>query len=258
MIEIKGTIASEETAEYMRADASQKTATTPQDVREALANEDSDTVEINLNSGGGEVFAGSEIYNLLRSSDKEIHINITGFAGSAASVIACAGDVVKMSPVSYFMIHNAYGSANDDALNVVNEGILNAYVLRTGLDREKLRTMMQDETYISAGEAIKLGFANALMYEEDDAQMVAQVKGEGMPEETKTDVEVKTEEVDMAEILAFLKKIDGRLDDIEKAMETEETEEEATPEKEEQPTAPVENELSNEEIVNAVMEKLFA
>lgn len=248
MIEIKGMISSEETAKWWREENEQKSITTPEDVKDALEAETGDIVEINLNSGGGEVFSGSEIYNLLRSSDKEIHINITGLAGSAASVIACAGDVVKMSPVSYIMIHNAWGGSNEDALATINEGILNAYVLRTGLERETLRKMMDAETFISAGEAVEMGFADGLMYEDDDAQLVAKLKGET----NMTDKKNEVDDTKLDEILELVKSIDTRLTDIESKLSEADDDNPDGDDKKSDP-AGTENAMTKEEIVDAVI-----
>lgn len=106
------------------------------------------------------------------SGDVTVWINSPGgdgIAASAASVIAMAGEVVAMSPVSMLMIHNpatlAVGDADElgraiDMLAAVKESIINAYELKTGMSRAKLARLMDQETWMDARAAIAMGFAD--------------------------------------------------------------------------------------------------
>src|SRR5665647_637860 len=93
-----------------------------------------------LNSPGGDVFAASQIYTLLKEYDGKVTVKIDGLAASAASVIAMAGDEIIMSPVAMMMIHNPataiFGEAADlqiaiKMLSEVKESLVNAYEQRT-------------------------------------------------------------------------------------------------------------------------------
>ena len=143
---------------------------TPQLFKDEL-NADSGDITVWINSPGGDVFAAAQIYNMLRDYKGHVTVKIDGLAASAASVIAVAGDTVLVSPV--VMIHNpatlAMGNTKDmeaaiAMLNEVKESILNAYVDKTGLSRNKLSKMMDDETWFNAKKAVELGFADKVLF----------------------------------------------------------------------------------------------
>ena len=147
-----------------------------------------------INSPGGDVFAAAQIYNMLRDYKGSVTVKIDGLAASAASVIAMAGDTVLVSPVAMMMIHNpatcAMGNTSDmkkaiEMLNEVKESILNAYELKTGLNRVKLSHMMDETTWFNAKKAVELGFADQILFDKD--------KEEKEPEE-EPDEEEKDEE----------------------------------------------------------------
>lgn len=145
---------------------------TPQLFKDEL-NSDSGDITVWINSPGGDVFAAAQIYNMLRDYKGHVTVKIDGLAASAASVIAVAGDTVLVSPVAMMMIHNpatlAMGNTKDmeaaiAMLNEVKESILNAYVDKTGLSRNKLSKMMDDETWFNAKKAVELGFADKVLF----------------------------------------------------------------------------------------------
>ena len=126
-----------------------------------------------INSGGGECFAAARIYNMLREHKGKVTVKIDSLAASAASVIAMAGDEVLISPVAQIMIHNPatdiFGEVADlergiEMLGEIKESIVNAYEIKTGLSRAKIAKMMDAETWLNAKAAVKLGFADALLY----------------------------------------------------------------------------------------------
>lgn len=217
ILEIKGTIVDDETA--VTARRSGKTVTSPTDVKQALDNEETDSIDVFINSGGGDVMAGSEIYATLRTSEKNINVKVVGLAGSAASIIAMAGDNVAISPSAFIMIHNAStpNAKNDVFLETINQGMLNVYALKTKMERQEIENMMSQETWMTAGQAVKLGFADSMMFEnEETSQLVAEMKDKIMDEKDKT-LEVNN--------LDVLKSIDAHLATIEKALtKKEETE----------------------------------
>lgn len=131
-----------------------------------------DPVDIEINSPGGYVTAGSEIYTALINHKGEVNVTITGLAASMASVIAMAGTHVKISPTARIMIHNASATAGGDyrdfdryskQLKKTNEVISNAYLLKANVDREEVLEMMNEETWLTPDEAIKYGFADEIM-----------------------------------------------------------------------------------------------
>ena len=133
---------------------------------------ESDSVDIEINSPGGYVTAGSEIYTALINHKGEVNVTITGLAASMASVIAMAGTHVKISPTARIMIHNASATAGGDyrdfdryskQLKKTNEVISNAYLLKANVDREEVLEMMNEETWLTPDEAIKYGFADEIM-----------------------------------------------------------------------------------------------
>lgn len=161
-------------------------ATSPNAFRDALKEYDGKDITVWIDSYGGSVFAAAGIYNALKEHSKnggKITVKIDGKAMSAASVIAMAGDEILMSPVAIMMIHNplsvAQGYASDmrkmaDVLDEVKESIINAYQIKTKKSKNKISSMMDDESYMSAKTAVKEGFADGILYA-DDAQKTEDV-----------------------------------------------------------------------------------
>ena len=149
---------------------------TPSSFREELEAEEGD-VTVWINSPGGNVFAAAEIYTMLCEHKGKITVKIDAIAASAASVIAMAGDRVLMSPVAMLMIHDpmtiAMGNTKDmekaiSTLNEVKASIINAYQRKTGLSRNKISQLMEDETWMNAKRAVELGFADEVLYSKKD------------------------------------------------------------------------------------------
>ena len=151
---------------------------TPKQFKSELNNDGGD-ITIWINSPGGDVFAASQIYNMLMDYKGDVTVKIDGIAASAASVIAMAGGEVHMSPVSMMMIHNpmtiAFGDTAEmkkaiQMLSEVKESIINAYELKTGLSRTKLSHMMDDESWFNSRKAVELGFADEIMFQNESEQ----------------------------------------------------------------------------------------
>ena len=149
---------------------------TPKQFRSELLSAEGD-VTVWINSPGGDVFAASQIYTMLMEYKGKVTVKIDGIAASAASVIAMAGGEVYMSPVSMLMLHNpmtiAIGNVGEmqkaiDMLDEVKESIINAYELKSGLSRSRISHLMDAETWLNAKKAVELGFADAVMYAEND------------------------------------------------------------------------------------------
>lgn len=138
----------------------------PSAVRDFLNETKGKDLNIYINSGGGAVFAGMAIYNMLKRHEGFKTVYVDGFAASIASVIALAGDKIIIPANAYFMIHKpwmmAIGNANElrdmaDTLDTVEEGILNVYKehLVDGIDIETIKEMMEQETWMTGEEAAK-------------------------------------------------------------------------------------------------------
>lgn len=131
--------------------------------------EATDELVVRLNCPGGDVFEGIAIYNALHRHKARVVIEVDGVAASAASVIAMAGDEIRMAAGSMFMVHEAWGftqgpaedhEKNAELLRKINEDLVSLYAARTGQVEKKLRSMMAEETWLNTTEAKELGFAD--------------------------------------------------------------------------------------------------
>jgi ATP-dependent Clp protease protease subunit len=113
---------------------------------------------------------------MLRNHKGEITVKIDGIAASAASVVAMAGDETLISPTGYLMIHNPMTLVDGDKsdmqkaiefLEEVKEGIINAYVRKTGLSRNKISKLMDEETWMNAEKALQLGFVDGILFDKN-------------------------------------------------------------------------------------------
>ena len=142
-------------------------------------------LEVIINSGGGDVFTGSEIYSMLKSHKGHVTVKIVGVCASAASMVAMAGDTVEMSPTGLLMIHNAmgwtFGNTQEHekqikSLEEANDSIAKAYQNKTGLPLSEIRDLMKNETWFSCNKAIEYGFVDKEMFVNGISQsMVASV-----------------------------------------------------------------------------------
>lgn len=148
---------------------------TPQMFKDELSEYEGKDLTIWINSPGGDVFAASVIYTAIRERKGSTKVKIDGMAASAASVIAMSGDSVEMSPTAIMMIHNPWTVAGGDehdlkrtiaVLKEVKETIINAYQLKSGQSRDEISRLMDKETWMNAHEAVRLGFADAVLYTE--------------------------------------------------------------------------------------------
>ncbi|MCW6666956.1 Clp protease ClpP [Aerococcaceae bacterium NML190938] len=139
-----------------------------QTVRAALA-ESNVPLTIRLNSPGGDVFEGISIYNLLKDSERDITVEVTALAASAASIIAMGADKVIMCKGSSLMIHEAtslaYGNKADirkvlNALETIDDSLVSIYVERTGNTVDQINDWLNEEKWFTAEEAVKNGFAH--------------------------------------------------------------------------------------------------
>lgn len=129
------------------------------------------SIRVRINSRGGSLFDAIAMYNTLKSLNKRIIVVIDGLAASAASLIAMAGDSVEMPANAFMMVHlprwSSEGTAEQlrkaaDTLDSFRDSILNIYASKTGLSNEKLLKLLENESWLTASEAVKLGFADEI------------------------------------------------------------------------------------------------
>lgn len=144
---------------------------TPGDVQKALTElPKGDRLQVKINSGGGEVMAGQEMYSMLRNRN-DVDIEVESMAASAASVIAMAGHST-ISPVGMLMIHcvsagRVSGNHQDmekmaETLRTYDEALANAYAVKTGRPKDEILRLMNEETWLTAERAVELGFVDAI------------------------------------------------------------------------------------------------
>ncbi|MGL6169164.1 MAG: head maturation protease, ClpP-related [Fusobacteriaceae bacterium] len=134
---------------------------------------ESGTIKLTINSPGGEVFAGLSIFNNLKKHKAKIEVDVLGLAGSVSSVIAMAGDVVRMPRTAAIMIHNPFvpytsGESKDlrkraDALDKMKEMALAAYLTKAKITKEEISELMDRSVYLTADEALEYGFIDEII-----------------------------------------------------------------------------------------------
>ena len=148
----------------------------PREVQNLLDEANGEEIEVYINSPGGIIEAGSEIYTALREYQGEIKIKVVGQACSAASIIAMAG-YCEMSPTALMMVHcvstRASGNHSDmehiaDVLRTADDALSNAYTSKTGLSKKEILDMMEKETWLTAEQAKEKGLIDEIMFEEKE------------------------------------------------------------------------------------------
>lgn len=181
---------------------------------------------LRIHSPGGEIFDGQNIYNALRRHPGGVDVAIDGLAASMASVIAMVGEKRKMAENGMMMIHNpwtvAFGESKDmrksaDLLDKIKENIISAYASRTGIKREELGEMMDEETWFTAKEAKTLGFVTEITerfsarnsFEKFDIRQFSKrptnfmsQKSESQPDETPKEIVQASPEIPEIELTA--------------------------------------------------------
>lgn len=137
--------------------------------RDELSAVAGDKIEVDINSPGGDYFAGLSMYHMLRASGKEVTTRVMGIAASAASVVFMAGDVRTMPKNTFLMIHSSsMGSgtntaadhrATADVLDKIDVGMRGVYLDKIALPEAELQLLLSTDTFISADEALAAGFA---------------------------------------------------------------------------------------------------
>jgi ATP-dependent protease ClpP protease subunit len=129
------------------------------------------TINLRINSPGGNVFDGITIHNALKEHSAQVKVHVDGLAASIASIIAMAGDEIRMAKNSFLMIHNAWAFTAGNAaelrklagtLDKVDATLVQTYQDRTGASKADIKQMMADETWLNADEALAAGFCDAV------------------------------------------------------------------------------------------------
>lgn len=137
---------------------------------------DAQEIVVRINSGGGDVFAANAIYTRLKDHPAHITVKVDGWAASAATIIAMAGDTIKIARNGVFMIHDPSMTVWDSftaeefekmaqELRVIKNSIVNTYAMKTGKDTEDIAAMMSEEKWWTGDEAVQEGFCDELLFE---------------------------------------------------------------------------------------------
>ncbi|MGH0950865.1 head maturation protease, ClpP-related [Bacillus mycoides] len=144
-------------------------STSAVDIEKTLKATSANVIHINLNSPGGDVFDGIAIYNQLKNHPANVIIHVDGLAASAASIIAMAADELIMNTGSMLMIHEAstwtWGTKLDirktlNALEGIDKSLADIYMTRYQGERSEMETMIANETWFTANEAVEIGLAH--------------------------------------------------------------------------------------------------
>lgn len=176
-VDIKGTIVSDDLKEVY--DWFGIAATSPADVRNAInqANAENDNeLTVVINSGGGSVWAGSEMFYDLKNFKGTVKAEIPSVAASAASFLAMAADHVAISLLGQMMVHNASTSARGNFMDMnatseflrsTDKAIINAYMLKTKKSENELQELMNKTTWMNAQQAKEMGFVDEILFEDN-------------------------------------------------------------------------------------------
>ena len=145
----------------------------------------SNDITVRINSGGGSVFAGFAMYNSLKQHKASVTVRVDGLAGSAASIVAMAGDKIIMPLGSMMFIHNSWtvtaGNSGElkehaEMLSKIDTTMLEVYKAKTGLDEATIKDLMDKDSWLTANEAKNLGFATDI----EDVNVAASLDGKNL------------------------------------------------------------------------------
>lgn len=147
-----------------------------------LALGDISEINLHINSLGGDVFEGIAMFNLLKQHKANVKVYIDGVAASIASVIAMAGDTIYMPKNSMMMIHNCWtwssGNSKEfrklaDDLDKIMEASIESYMSKINITKDKLKELLDNESWLTAQECYDMGFADELLPMSDDIEQSA-------------------------------------------------------------------------------------
>lgn len=169
-------------------------ATCPRDVKDILeAAKENEPIEVLINSGGGSVMAGQEIYSALKENSR-VTIKIQSMAGSAAGVVAMAGHCL-ISPVAMIMIHNVSMSGasgdyhdmqkNAEILKQMNAAMANAYAEKSGRPLDEILRMMDRETWLTANQCMEYQFVDGILTDQQPGILTNAYSGMWLTDEIR-------------------------------------------------------------------------
>lgn len=168
--EIKGTIVSNDDKKIYEWFDIQ--ATCPNDIAKAMKEAAGDDITIEINSPGGLVSAGDEMYYIMNQYNGKVIVDIAGYCCSAATLASCGADKVRAIPSAIYMIHNVSTQAagdykimdkTSDVLKINNEAIAAVYEAKTKMSREELLKLMDKESFMTAQQAKEYGFIDEII-----------------------------------------------------------------------------------------------
>lgn len=133
---------------------------------------EAETLNVRINSPGGDIFEGLAIYNALARRDGSVVVHVDGLAASAASIIAMAGSEIRMAENAFMMVHNGWGIVIGnkadmremaDTLEKIDGSLAGTYARRTGQPLAKITDWLDAETWFDAEEAAEFGFADTVV-----------------------------------------------------------------------------------------------
>ena len=208
---------------------------------------DVDTINVHINSYGGEVAEGLAIYNMLKNHKAKVNTICDGFACSIAAVIFMAGDERIMNNASLLMVHNAWthtaGNANElrkqaDDLDIISQASMEAFKAHVNISDDELKALLDAESWLSPQEALEKGFATSIKAVENSESPSQSVRNKVIEMLIKPSNSVSLDDV--------LEKLNAAL-----AKNTTPNAEPQTPQQEqEQPQKPKENKILN--LLNAL------
>ena len=202
---------------------------------------DVDTINVYINSYGGEVAEALAIYSALKRHSASVHTFCDGFACSAATIIFCAGDVRTMGSIALMMIHNCMsyiGYANSEEMrkaaednDKINQSSINAYMSVANISEEEVRKMMNDETWLTAEECLKYGFATEVADMEEDEQEVQQSTFRAIRQAVLN----HRSEIDLSPVMQKLEKLQEAVEVLQQKQADQDPDEEDPDDPEEDP-----------------------
>lgn len=153
----------------------------PARFRSELDAHEGEAIQVEINSPGGDVFAGFEIYNMLLAHTGSVRVRVVGMAASAASLIAMAADPgeLVMCEASMMMIHNPWTSAwgnsealreQADVLDMIRDVMCSCYMRRFAGGQEELERLLDEETWLTPARAMDLGLCDAIEHAQEDSE----------------------------------------------------------------------------------------
>ena len=175
---LAGTVVDSEGALFM--EALEQDYISAKNVEKILAEAGGEEVTFNLNSGGGSVNAGSEIYTMLSSYSGRVVVNITSLSASIASVFMLGADEVNISHQAQIMIHQPHFRNEEtvdklslerslNMLDSTEKSIAKVYMKKTGLSEDEILDMMFKETWLTSDQALKLGFVDNIYNDTEES-----------------------------------------------------------------------------------------